>query len=138
MPHRTAITRRKLSRPAQYLLDSNLLAGRMLDYGCGRGGDAKRLECESYDPHYQPVLPEGKFDTILCTFVFNVCSYETRQMIIDDLLLKLEAGGMAYIAVRRDMVTGYTVSKGWSQYYVTLDLPTVYECGGYTIYLLQK
>ena len=39
----TAISRKAPSRPMRFLQEHDLLKGRMLDYGCGRGTDAKFL-----------------------------------------------------------------------------------------------
>jgi SAM-dependent methyltransferase len=42
--HLTAIERISLSFPAKFLLDKNLLKGKILDFGCGFGNDVKLLE----------------------------------------------------------------------------------------------
>lgn len=140
MPYRTAITRRKLSRPAQWLLESGLIQGRILDYGCGRGGDAKLLEAQRFDPHFQPYMPRGEFDTILCTFVLNVVDKDDRKLTIKDVAKRLKPRGMAFFAVRRDMKGDYRAGgkAGWNQYLVKLDMPLVYECSGFAIYMLDK
>ena len=40
--HLTAIERIYLSVPAQFLLDKNMLQGKVLDFGCGFGNDRCR------------------------------------------------------------------------------------------------
>ena len=44
-PHKTAIQRWSLSRPVVRALEDGLLSGKttLVDYGCGRGRDLKRL-----------------------------------------------------------------------------------------------
>ena len=100
---KTAIARKKPSAPVRKLLDAGRVTGRVLDYGCGRGFDAVHLGAESYDPHFQPNMPEGQFDTIVCNFVLNVIeSAETRQEVIDDIRSRLRPDGRAFISIRTD------------------------------------
>jgi 2-polyprenyl-3-methyl-5-hydroxy-6-metoxy-1,4-benzoquinol methylase len=47
--HLTAIDRTKLSSPVQFLLDRDLLKGRILDFGCGLGNDVKVLHKKGFD-----------------------------------------------------------------------------------------
>lgn len=42
--HLTAIERVYLSVPTNFLLDKNLLQGKVLDFGCGLGNDVKLLQ----------------------------------------------------------------------------------------------
>lgn len=107
-PHKTAIKRSKLSVPMRFLYENNLLSGKILDYGCGRGDDARLLEksglCVStYDPIWQPKMPRGKFDTITCNYVLNVVSEETAKNIVSDIRLRLKVKGTAFISVRSDV-----------------------------------
>lgn len=75
---RTAIRRRGLSLPAQQSLLDGLLTGRrVLDYGCGRGGDVRGLtaagiDTTGWDPHYRPHPPPRAADVVLCSYVLNV------------------------------------------------------------------
>jgi len=100
--HRTAIARKKPSRPAKWLADHLCLRGRVLDYGCGRGFDALHYDLETYDPHGFPTLPPGKFDTIVCIYVLNIVSEREQAMIIQRIKHLLAPHGHAYFAVRRD------------------------------------
>lgn len=43
-PYLTAIKRTSLSVPTRYLLQHNLLKGRILDFGCGYGFDTDELK----------------------------------------------------------------------------------------------
>lgn len=137
MSHRTAITRRALSRPVRWLLEHDHIVGDVLDYGCGRGTDAQLLGAAGYDPHYQPNLPEGVFDTILCSFVLNVVNVTTRRRILTNIRQLLAPQGKAYIAVRRDLKRSYRTTRGWTQYRVQLPLPIVHETRDYAIYQVE-
>jgi ATP adenylyltransferase len=45
----TAIKRTNLSVPTRYLLQHNLLKGRILDFGCGYGFDTDELKRQGYN-----------------------------------------------------------------------------------------
>ena len=137
---KTAIGRNKLSAPARTLEADGRIRGKVLDYGCGKGGDAYRLGAYSYDPHFQPVMPGGRFDTILCTFVLNVVpSVDERAAIVADVLSRLNKGGRAYFSVRTDKarLNGYT-SRGTWQGTVVMDAPIVAKGSGFITYALWK
>ena len=61
---RTAIGRTDLSRPLKYAVADGLIhtETRVFDYGCGRGGDIKRLRAMGFDANgWDPVhLPHGE------------------------------------------------------------------------------
>lgn len=120
MTHRTAISRARMSAPARHLRELGLIRGRVLDYGCGRGVDARELVCAKWDPHWSPVMPEGLFDTVLCTYVLNVVKKDEEEAILGSLRRKLAPGGRAYVSVRRDLRT-----ETLTQRIVELDLPVV-------------
>lgn len=134
--HLTAIGRSRLSVPARVLSEKGLIKGRVLDYGCGRGGDADRLGCERYDPHYFPNKPEGRFDTILCTYVLNVVDSLEAAHVLQDIRALLKTSGMAFVAVRRDVEDGFT-SKGTYQRNVVMHLPEVASNSSYCIYEME-
>lgn len=138
--HKTAISRKALSAPAGWLDRAGYLQGRVLDYGCGRGGDAERLGCEGYDPHYRTDWPVGTFRTIMCNFVLNVVRHEdARRAVLATVEDLLDDDGCAYITVRTDRAAckGETSIGTW-QGLVTLGLPVVRRGSGYRIYLLRK
>jgi SAM-dependent methyltransferase len=115
-----------------------LLVGRVLDFGCGKEFDANELGAEKYDPYFQPVMPEGWFDTIFCHYVLNVVKPLTEQVILRDIADKLNPHGKAYITVRRDIKTEGVTSKGTFQRNVTLDLPVLCEYKNrFCIYVLE-
>ncbi len=108
---RTAIARRRASAPARWLCRNPGLGGRILDYGCGHGGDADNLDLESYDPHFAPTMPSGTFNVILCTYVLNTLPKAREQAILGDILDRLAERGVAYNTVRRNVrKPGYTTA----------------------------
>jgi len=138
--HKTAISRKKPSAPVRALIDKGVIIGRTLDYGCGRGRDASEYDMESYDPHFQPVMPGGLFDTIVCNFVLNVIeSSAERKAVVVDIRKRLAPGGRAYISVRTDkkQLNGYTKIGTW-QGRVTLDAPIVAKGSGYATYIIGR
>jgi diadenosine tetraphosphate (Ap4A) HIT family hydrolase len=124
--HLTAIERIYLSFPAKYLLDQNLLQGKILDFGCGFGNDVKLLQQKGfditgYDPYYFPEYPDRKFDTIICFYVLNVLFPEEQANVLMEVSHLLKPGGKAYFAVRRDIK-----KEGFREHYVHKK-PT-YQC----------
>jgi hypothetical protein len=114
--HRTAISRDKLSVPMRELKKNDLLQGRMLDYGCGRGDDADTLGMEKYDPTGPfTETPKGHFQTITCIYVLNVIESPSDRRSVEDAIIELLApGGRAYIAVRGDISgDGGTSARTW-------------------------
>ncbi|AOW92543.1 ribosomal methyltransferase [Rhodococcus sp. WMMA185] len=76
---RTAIGRSGLSMPLrQALLDDVLTQDyTVLDYGCGRGQDVRRLEqmgieAHGWDPFFSPDNPLDEHDVVMLTYVLNV------------------------------------------------------------------
>ena len=48
-PYLTAIKRTAISAPTRFLLEHQLLKGRVLDLGCGYGFDTDELKRQGYD-----------------------------------------------------------------------------------------
>lgn len=124
--HLTAIERNKLSTPVQFLLDRELLKGRILDFGCGLGSDVKLLsqqglDLTGYDPYYAPTAPTGKFETIVCCYVLNVLMPAEQAEVLMEIAHLLKPGGKAYYAVRRDLK-----KEGFREHYIHKQ-PT-YQC----------
>ncbi|MCK5605531.1 methyltransferase domain-containing protein [Candidatus Pacearchaeota archaeon] len=137
--HLTAIKRKRLSAPAKFLVDNEHLKGSILDYGCGRGDDAQHLEIDSYDPHYQPVLPSKQYDIILCTYVLNVLPQAQWRQVIEDMLEYLAPDGSIYITVRNDArsLKGVT-SRGTYQTLVDLPYPVLRTNSTYRTYWYNR
>ena len=107
-PYLTAIKRTSLSVPTRYLLQHNLLKGRILDFGCGYGFDTDELKRQGYDITgydycYRPEYPDGKFDTILCNYVLNVLEPYAQAEVMMNVTNLLAPTGTAFFAVRRDL-----------------------------------
>ena len=128
-PQRTAIKRTAISAPTRELQNRGLLVGRVLDYGCGYGEDAREFGFEVYDPYFFPRIPEGKFDTIICNYVLNVVPKEVQNWIVRDIERRLNPNGFAYLTVRRDLN-----GNEETQRIVRLKLPVLTESNGYCIY----
>jgi 2-polyprenyl-3-methyl-5-hydroxy-6-metoxy-1,4-benzoquinol methylase len=115
--HLTAKERDSLSFPAKVILERNLLAGEVLDFGCGFGKDVsllqeKGINIMGYDKHYFPEYPQKKFDTITCFYVLNVLLQEEQSMVLMEIAQLLKPSGKAYFAVRRDIqYEGYRTHK---------------------------
>ncbi len=140
--HLTAISRKHLSAPMRYLMTwGHVRFGdnkRILDYGCGRGQDAKRLHIDRYDPHYFPELPLERPDIIVCSYVLNVLPKAREQVVLNEIRSLLKPYGVAYITVRRNIKKpGYT-SRGTYQRNVRLNLPVVTENADFCIYRLDN
>ena len=133
----TAIKRNKPSAPMRWLQRNSLLVGRTLDFGCGRGMDASTYDLEAYDPYWRPEMPTGLFDTIVCIYVLNVVTILQSGGIIEQIKEKLEPGGKAYFAVRRDLKRARK-GRGCIQRRVMLAFPSVREVGSYQIYVYVK
>jgi DNA phosphorothioation-associated putative methyltransferase len=77
--HRAAITRIDLSRPVRLAIESGIITTEttIFDYGCGIGGDVKRLKssgynCEGWDPYYFPDIEIRSADIVNLSYIINV------------------------------------------------------------------
>ncbi len=77
--HRAAISRVELSRPVRLAIESGIITPEtsIFDYGCGIGGDVKRLKsqgynCEGWDPYYFPDVEIRSADIINLSYIINV------------------------------------------------------------------
>jgi DNA phosphorothioation-associated putative methyltransferase len=77
--HRAAMTRVELSRPIRLAIESGMItfATTIFDYGCGIGGDVKRLQsagynCEGWDPYYFPDVEIRSADIVNLSYIINV------------------------------------------------------------------
>ncbi len=124
--HHTAKERDSISFPAKFLLNKNLVAGTILDFGCGFGKDVELLKLQGhdivgYDPHYFPTFPADKFDTVICFYVLNVLLAEEQVQVLMKVSALLKPSGKAYFAVRRDLqFEGYRMH--------TLHKKQTYQC----------
>ena len=127
----TAKERDIISFPAKFLLNSNLIIGNGLDFGCGFGKDVelikeRGLNIIGYDPYYFPNYPTEKFDTITCFYVLNVLLAEEQAQVLMNVSALLKPNGKAYFAVRRDLqYEGFRMHKLHKQqtYQCNIKLP---------------
>ncbi len=77
--HRAAMTRVELSRPVRLAIESGIITTEtsIFDYGCGIGGDVKRLKssgynCEGWDPYYFPDVEIRSADIVNLSYIINV------------------------------------------------------------------
>jgi hypothetical protein len=137
--HLTAITRSTTSAPLRWLESEGHIKGRVLDFGSGKGFDAEYLGCAQFDPYYYPVMQEGKFDTILCTYVYNVLPKEEWYGLTLQILDKLRKDGTGYVSVRNDQknLRGIT-TKGTYQTNVDIPYPILTKNSSFKIFQVFK
>jgi DNA phosphorothioation-associated putative methyltransferase len=77
--HRAAMARVELSRPVRLAIESGIMTTEttIFDYGCGIGGDVKRLKssgyiCEGWDPYYFPDVEIRSADIVNLSYIINV------------------------------------------------------------------
>jgi 2-polyprenyl-3-methyl-5-hydroxy-6-metoxy-1,4-benzoquinol methylase len=142
MTSKTAIKRNKLSAPSAYLHKQGLLKGRILDFGCGKGDLKLFLDgnIEEYDPHYKPEKPKGKFDVVVCNYVLNVLTQESREKALVEAQSFLAPGGSVYVSVRRDLLKNKPSTFGVRQFHVTFppNKSLYKKSGGYEIYCFDQ
>jgi hypothetical protein len=140
MSYKTAISRKIMSVPARRLRSARLLHGRILDYGCGRGGDSRQLKVKGYDPHWRPSDPGNGFDTILCTYVLCVIpSTRGRHNVVSDVVSRLNKGGKAYFTVRRDISDpGWRKNGTWQGQVGVPQGKSIWKNSSYETYVVSK
>jgi SAM-dependent methyltransferase len=133
-----AIRRATVSKTAQFLVESRLIRGRVLDYGCGFGFDADHFGWEGYDPHYRQKLPQGLFDTVVCNHVANMLTRASRQELFKAIQALLAPRGKAYLSVSRKIPReGKIALRKRIQNHVVLTLPSLFCDDELEIYRLE-
>ena len=134
-----APARDKLSKTSRVLIDNELIQGRVLDYGCGKGFDADSQGWSAYDPHYRQTYPTGQFNTIIVNHVANILTSRSRTELYSSVNELLADGGIAYISVARNIPKrGKAGVRRRLQNYVVLTLPSVFCDDEEEIYALEK
>ena len=131
--HKTAITRRDLSKPIKTLLNYGLLSKSkpILDYGCGLGGDVEGLnelgyDIHGWDPYFASDTERHKSPVVNIGFVLNVIEDPAERVEVlqdawsyaEDLLVvtTLVAGGERYESVQI-LGDGFLTKTGTFQKY---------------------
>lgn len=141
--YNTAMSRKGPSSPVKLLESKGYIAGRILDYGCGKGADLKFLQekgysASGYDPYWLPNdIGQERFDTILCTYVLNVISEDEAFRVMEKISSTLSEGGKAFLTVRRDLKKEGLTSRGF-QRNVKLDCEVVKQNSNFCIYSFSK
>ena len=139
--HTTAIVRKKLSAPIQWLLKNNLIdkTKTILDYGCGRGYDVLFLKEQGYDiygydPYYFNNETNNYFDIILLTYVLNVVEEQEEKNILQKLEQLKSNNGRYFVTVRRDLKENKIQYKGYIQRMSYPNLYSIYKNSNFEIY----
>ena len=84
--HKAAIARNALSKPVRLALDANLFKPdtTFFDYGCGLGGDVKRVASHGYvssgwDPYYRPATVPVNADIVNVGYIINVIESQSER-----------------------------------------------------------
>ena len=143
----TAIERKKISFPMNWLKNNNLLKKKILDFGCGYGSDVKFLKqngynVKGYDNYYFKQYPKEKFDTISCIYVLNVLEPIEQSDVLMSISELLAPKGKAYFVVRRDIDyqgfrTHYIHKKPTYQTNVKLPYKSIFKNDSCEIYEYQ-
>jgi len=140
---RTAISRKKASRPLRAALRLDAIHGRVLDFGCGKGKDVDELQdlgykVIGYDPNFRPAKPRGRFQTVLMTYVINVLQTKERNEALLKAWSYVKKGGRLIVTARTEREVYVEALKGnWET------VAWGYRTGsgtfqrGYTLYALQ-
>lgn len=85
--HRTALKRAELSRPLRTAVADGVLrpSDAVMDYGCGHGGDVRRLislgyDCSGWDPVHAPEGRRCEADLVNLGYVVNVIERPTERV----------------------------------------------------------
>ena len=142
--HKTAITRRDLSKPIKTLLNYGLLSKNkpILDYGCGLGGDVEGLnelgyDIHGWDPYFASDTERHKSPVVNIGFVLNVIEDPAERVEVlqdawsyaNDLLVvtTLVAGGERYQSVRL-LGDGFLTKTGtFQKYFEQAELQSLIE-----------
>ena len=147
--HLTAVARKGLPKPTEWLSRMGALRGSTLDYGCGRCHEVNNQFLDGslgwvdgYDPYYHPLgITQTSYQTIICNYVLCVLPTQKEQIeVLEEIQELLGKNGVAFISVRNDVPRaghGWT-ARGTYQSKVTLPLRSIYVCASFRIYLLTK
>lgn len=135
-----------LSQPMQWLLEKNLLQGKILIYGAdsheGKLLNSKGYNIECRNRDYQPNHPTEQFDTIISIYLFNWLDNIEQNNVLLSVSRLLKHGGSAYFAVKhhfgfRNICLNEQHQIGQVISNVTLPFKKVFKSYIYDIYKFQ-
>lgn len=147
---KSAKNRSTFSRPAAICNGKKLIKGdRILDYGCGQGGDVFRwremgYQAIGFDPYWSPELPGGGdcFSTVTCFYVLNVIPSVLERLDVlrrawdycsDRLIIANITGGATLISGDRYFVEFSTWDLKRLIIYSVRKIPQFIESGLYVV-----
>jgi len=121
--HKTAMARKRVSKPMEWIMKNVDIAGNILHFGEGRAwldtdalsayGDVAAYEPYPDDkyPGYaaKTILPDKHFDYIIAIYVLNVLEPTERMKVLKWLR---EHGDVVLVAVRTDKINGKRYKDG--------------------------
>lgn len=143
-PHLTAISRKTLPAPVQWLIRwlNNPQPYKILDFGCGKCASINPPHWDSYDPYFNPNgIKQKRYRTIFCTYVLCVLPKEERLTVLTQIQSLLSTNGTAYISVRNDRPKqgwGFSKRNTYQGRSTNLQLQLVYSNSMFRIYSLTK
>lgn len=109
--HKTAIQRRRISKPVQLLLEDKLLTEEItfFDYGCGKGEDLyflskMKLNATGFDRYFYPQNPKTSSDIVNLGFVINVIEDPLERVSVLNDAYKLAKDLLVVSVMIRDTV----------------------------------
>lgn len=134
--HLTAIWRNKFSLPIRCALEDKVITHQttVLDYGCGKGNDVRRLECmgidvTGWDPYYERYVNKWPADVVNLGYVVNVLpDIRDRSHVIKEafeladsvLIITVRVGKPRYKRPKR-FLDGWITSRPTFQKFYTQD-----------------
>ncbi len=74
---------------------------------------------------------------VVCVYVLNVCRAREEPEILEKVMTFLKPGGVAYVAVRRDVEQNKKMKAGYVRRQVHLRAPKLYENAKFCIYEIR-
>lgn len=143
--HLTAIVRKSLPTPVKWILKTQAILGKVLDFGCGKCAHINPPDWDNYDPYYNPNgIKQKQYNTIFCTYVLCTLPKADRAKVLTQIESLLEPMlGLAFITVRNDKPKqgwGFSKRNTYQGRATELDkrLHLLHSTSQYRIYILTR